>query len=1595
VGKPKCLLEFFRQEDIKQAFRKAFAHNNPSILLGEVEAFLDAYALGDEIKALQLDVMREVAAFATIFIEVTKRSRTSAEVLNSNQLISLHQSIVLILEQLDRLPTLEGIRTEMARLSAGEENKGGNFLPKSSTSIALAQEMRGWFETLGYRFEKYEVWQDDYFEWIINIPVRRNRYDRVFIRGMTGEVGIKDVQAIDSKVEEQKTDEGWLVTDRRISKAARDEVEKVENQHLDCFTFDELVASDADFSGYLDWLEAEVKRRGIDKNYVPLACTKEELDPVSKRTIGISRYQQEDGWIEGYIDRWLDDPAKEHISILGEFGTGKTWFALHYAWIALQRYRDAQNRGVQLPRLPLVIPLRDYAKAVSVESLFSEFFFRQYEIPIPGYSAFEQLNRMGKLLLIFDGFDEMAARINRQEMINNFWELAKVVVPGAKVILTCRTEHFPEAQEGRALLNAELKASIANLTGETPQFEVLELEKFDENQIRQVLSLQTEVATVERIMSNSQLLDLARRPVLTELILEALPDIAAGKPVDMSRVYLYAVRRKMERDIKAERTFTSLADKMYFLCELAWEMLSTDQMSLNYRLFPDRIRRLFGSAVEEEKDLDHWHYDMMGQTMLIRNADGDYTPAHRSLLEFFVAYKFAGELGVLADDFVEVVRGESDENKTIALEFSETESSSQQFSEDETIALGFSETESSSQQFSEDETIALGFSETESSAQQFSEDETIALGFSETESSSQQFSEDETIALGFSETESSSQQFSEDETIALGFSETESSSQQFSEDETIALGFSETESSAQQFSETKSSSQQFSEDESSSQQFSEDETIALGFSEDETIALQFYTWGEYFQRHRDTQGETIAIKELKSFKSESLERLRETFGSQALSKAVLDLLVGMVDKGSGVEKLLKIIEATKGKSEAEVRYVGGNAVTLTVKVDNTALEDKDLSTAVIKGADFSDASLSNVNFQKTNLVDCEFTKPFGLVVSLVFSPDDKLLLTGGGDGEICLWEVESGKQISSFRAHNDWISSVAFSPDGKIIASSSRSRVVKLWDSTTGECLRILRGHKDLAREISFNFNGTILASSSDDQTIKIWDVSTGQCINTLQGHTSQIWRVKIAPNNKIIVSGSFDSSVKIWDISTGTCLKTLDEHTGGILSITFSYDSQIVASGSQDKIIKLWDTNTGKCIKNLIDHSNTIRSLAFSQDNQTLFSGSTDSTMKVWSVNDGECLKTIKAHNSRVRKIALNSNGEILASCSDDQTIKLWDTSTGECLQTLQGCSNWVVSVKVSHDGQTIISGNNNQTIKYWDINTGHCFKTLRGHDRWVSEVTISPDGKIVASSGGDRVVKIWDYITGNHLKTLQRHLHPVSDVVFSSDGLTLASGSHDRTVKLWEIKTGKCLQTFQGHTYWVNSVVFNPDNKIIISGSGDGTIKLWDISSGKCLRTLEEHDAAVSSIVMSPDRISLASGSHDGTVKLWNIHTGECLKTLQEKGSHCGIKSVKFNSDGSLIAAGNLEQTIQIWDVRTSKCIKTLKGHTNRVVSVAFTPDDKFLVSGSYDETIKIWNIKTGKCVKTLSNKPYANMNITDATGLTPEQKSSLKTLGAVENY
>ncbi|MEL6385308.1 MAG: restriction endonuclease, partial [Cyanobacteria bacterium J06626_18] len=412
--KPEPLVQFFKAKEVRDLFQAAYRENDPRSWLRKGEAIAQ-FKLGQQLPGL--DPKRELGTFAAVFVRIVKQTRSPKEIRQEQKLDSLQRQLQTLQTQIQQLPSLEAINQQVNQL-AGVETLALPAAAQTSDAVDLAHQLGEWFEVLDYdRDPDYEVWTADYFEWIINFPLTRRKYARILVRGVAGEVGMADLQEFQQAIVTTGADEGWLVGNRRVSKAARTAAQQ-EAMYADitCYTFDELLDEDADFSKYLDWLAEEIQAKSVDRGYVPLGCRKDELDPVSQQKIGVSVYSEEDGWIDGYVDQWLDDPAKEHLSVLGEFGTGKTWFALHYAWVALQRYQDAKRRGIERPRVPIVVPLRDYAKAVTVESLFSEFFFRKHEI-LKTYSVFEQLNRMGKLLLIFDGFSESRAYGKRTQRI--------------------------------------------------------------------------------------------------------------------------------------------------------------------------------------------------------------------------------------------------------------------------------------------------------------------------------------------------------------------------------------------------------------------------------------------------------------------------------------------------------------------------------------------------------------------------------------------------------------------------------------------------------------------------------------------------------------------------------------------------------------------------------------------------------------------------------------------------------------------------------------------------------------------------------------------------------------------------------------------------------------------------------------------------------------------------------------------------------------------------------------------------------------------------------------------------------------------------
>lgn len=501
----------------------------------------------------------------------------------------------------------------------------------------LASEVGDWLEAIGYTVELLEEGEGEIR--LLATMAQGSIHQRVRVHCVGGEIRPEAVKAMDALLD-RHTNQGWLVSDQRLSPQAATRASELEG--VEAYRLADLLTTKV-WAPYFTTLEELVMEGEIPERYVDPACHKQEAGKE-----GNERPPEDMGGLDAYIDGWLNERGKVHLSLLGDFGTGKTWFCRHYAWRRLQRYLE--NPAGE--RLPLLVTLRDFVKTTNPKQLINDLLLQRYNLPFVGspFEAFQELNRRGKLLLILDGFDEMARKADFQTVIDNFWELAKLVDDESKVILTSRTEYFRWAKESEKVLGGE-EYGRRTVQLEPPRFEVLYLTPFDDERIRRLiegrLGPDEGGAVADKVLERDNLKEMARKPVLTALLLAAIDEAGIDALDDQASIYLHATKALLLRNIDTERTFTTTADKLYFLCELAWEMIESNDLRVHYREIPERIRSYFGEQIEEDRELDHWDYDLRNQTLLHRNAAGYYEFAHKSLAEWFVALKFTAELGCL------------------------------------------------------------------------------------------------------------------------------------------------------------------------------------------------------------------------------------------------------------------------------------------------------------------------------------------------------------------------------------------------------------------------------------------------------------------------------------------------------------------------------------------------------------------------------------------------------------------------------------------------------------------------------------------------------------------------------------------------------------------------------------------------------------------------------------------------------------------------------------------------------------------------------------------------------------------------------------
>jgi len=515
---------------------------------------------------------------------------------------------------------------------------------RTTTDVSqLAAEVRDWLETIRYTVTP-----------AAHVSIQRTQMTATLSQGalqqsisvfcVEGELSLDDVRAARSAIT-LAIPQAWLISDTRISPRAAAEASL--DSFCRLFTFSDFLRQ-VIWGPYIDALTAIVHESRLEQFYIDLACHKLDVSDS-----GIILGRDDFASLDEYVDRWLIERGKVHISLLGNFGAGKTWFCRHYSYRMLNRYLANPSRE----RLPLLITLRSFTKSMNVRQLINDAFIEEFRLPFvvgSAYEIFQAMNRRGKILLILDGFDEMASQTDYRTVVENFWELAKLVTGNSKIILTSRTEYFRWAKESERLFAGE-ESNTTNIVLEEARFEVIYINPLDEQRIEQLvirrLGDENGSTVAKRLLAEPRLQEMLAKPVLVELLLSVMDKVSLDTLKNPAHIYLHATHHLMIRNITQHNTFTSTKDKLKFLCELAWEMIITGTLRIHYSEIPERIRTIFAPMIQSSHDLDLWDFDLRAQTLLHRDAAGYYEFAHKSLAEYFVALKLGAEVGCLGDVF--------------------------------------------------------------------------------------------------------------------------------------------------------------------------------------------------------------------------------------------------------------------------------------------------------------------------------------------------------------------------------------------------------------------------------------------------------------------------------------------------------------------------------------------------------------------------------------------------------------------------------------------------------------------------------------------------------------------------------------------------------------------------------------------------------------------------------------------------------------------------------------------------------------------------------------------------------------------------------
>jgi WD40 repeat protein len=448
--------------------------------------------------------------------------------------------------------------------------------------------------------------------------------------------------------------------------------------------------------------------------------------------------------------------------------------------------------------------------------------------------------------------------------------------------------------------------------------------------------------------------------------------------------------------------------------------------------------------------------------------------------------------------------------------------------------------------------------------------------------------------------------------------------------------------------------------------------------------------------------------------------------------------------------------------------------------------------------------------------------------SLAFSPDDTILVTGGDQGYLSRWNLDTGEELPRLQTQYGLLFSIAFSPDGSRLASACGDGTVQIWNFVTEQPLALLKGHAYGAWSVTWTSDGKRLATSSGDGMVKIWDAETATLLREKAATFTKIDTLQYSPDDSHLAAVSIGERAMILDAQSLAETHSFSDFISGMRSAAFFPTGEWAALSGENGLTYLWNPARGDVfpLGSVRPASKADISSAFSPKGGILaVADGLPGIVRLFELTTLSPRSDVRVPG--VRAIAFSPDGTLLAAGGSGE-LTLYQMPTGESrvLSVASRITSLVFLTKASDSTIYLAGGMEDGSVLLWNIETSDEPVRLSS-DGNPSVWSVASSGSLLAAGDDRGDIRVWDISTGKILRTFSGYMSSIFGLAISPDGTLLSAGGIQGAIRFWSLENGKLIRVVPAHNGWVNGLAFSLDGRWLLSAGSDGTGRIWGVKS------------------------------------------------------------------------------------------------------------------------------------------------------------------------